>query len=322
MNQLRERASLPVAAKWRLAAAYQLAGQPEAARALATGGPPTIEPYRELGFTYGSDLRDRAMVLEAVVLLGLAEHVGPLAKSVSESLSKKEWLSTHETAYALLALSKATSDPQRNATTAFSFEWNGVAATAVVSASPVVERSLQPGKAASPKLVVRNTGSTTLYPRLILSGLPPVGRETAASSGLALDVEYLTPDDKPLDPARLEQGTDFKVRVKVTNTGVRGDYQQLALSHVVASGFEIRNDRLDPSRVRAASAFAYQDVRDDRVYTYFDLKAGETKTVELAANAAYLGRFYLPMITVEAMYDATISARAKGQWVEIVDPGR
>ena len=108
----------------------------------------------------------------------------------------------------------------------------------------------------------------------------------------------------------------------MTNTGVRGSYQQLALSHVVASGFEIRNDRLDPSRRAAARAFAYQDVRDDRVYTYFDLKSGETKSVELAANASYLGRFYQPMITVEAMYDATISARAKGQWVEIVEAGK
>jgi hypothetical protein len=322
MNQLRERASLPVAARWRLAAAYQLAGQPETARALATGGPPAIEPYRELGFTYGSDLRDRAMVLEAVVLLGLAEHVGPLAKSVSESLSRKEWLSTHETGYALLALAKATSDPLGDATTAFSFEWNGAAATAVTSSSPLVERRLELGRTAAPKLAVRNTGRTTLYPRLVLSGLPAVGRETAATSGLALGVEYLTPDDKPLDPSRLEQGSDLKVRVRVTNTGVRGDYQQLALSHVVASGFEIRNDRLDASRARTASAFDYQDVRDDRVYTYFDLEAGETKTIELAANAAYLGRFYLPMITVEAMYDATIHARAKGQWVEIVEAGR
>ena len=322
MNQLRERPSLPLAAKWRLAAAYQLAGQPEAARALATGGPPTIQPYRELGFTYGSDLRDRAMLLEAVVLLGLAEHVGPLAKSVSLSLSKKEWLSTHETAYALLALSKAVSDPKGDAKIAFSFEWNGAAATAVTSALPVVERAFEVGKTLNPKLVVRNTGNTTLYPRLILSGLPPVGRETKAASGLTLDVAYLTPDDKPLDPERLEQGTDFKVRVGVTNSGVRGDYQQVALSHVVASGFEIRNDRLDPSRARGAAAFDYQDVRDDRVYTYFDLKAGETKTIELQANAAYLGRFYLPMVTVEAMYDATISARAKGRWVEIVDPGR
>jgi hypothetical protein len=321
MNQLRERESLPAVAKWRLAAAYQLAGQPEAARALATGAPPTVKPYRELGFTYGSDLRDRAMVLEAVVLLDLAEHIGPLATSLSEALSKKEWLSTHETAYALLALSKAVADPKGDATTAFSFEWNGAGATRVTSPLPVVERVLEPGKG-TPRLVVRNTGSATLYPRVVLSGLPPVGRETDAAHGLALQVEYLTPDDQPLDPSRLDQGTDLKLRVKVTNPGVRGDYRNVALSHLVPSGWEIRNDRLDPSRARAASAFDYQDVRDDRVYTYFDLKAGETKTVELAANAAYLGRFYLPMIAAEAMYDATLGARLKGRWVEVVEAGR
>ena len=322
MNQLRERASLPVAAKWRLAAAYQLAAQPEAARALAAGGAVTIAPYRELGGTYGSDLRDRAMVLEAVVLLGMAEHVGPVAKSLSESLSSNAWLSTQETAYALLALSKAVTDPKGEAKSAFSFEWNGGAATAVTSPSPIVERRLEAGRSAAPRLVVRNTGTTALYPRLILSGLPPVGRETAASNGFALEVAYLLPDGKPLDPARLGQGTDFKAVVKVTNNGVRGDYREVALSHVVASGWEIRNDRLDPSRQRASSVFAHQDVRDDRVYTYFDLKAGETKTVEVAMNASYLGRFYLPMVAVEAMYDATLNARAKGQWVEVVEPGQ
>jgi uncharacterized protein YfaS (alpha-2-macroglobulin family) len=321
MNQLRERASLPVTAKWRLAAAYQLAGQPEAARALATRGPVTIQPYRELAFTYGSDLRDRAMVLEAVVLMGLAEHVGPLAKGLSESLSRNQWLSTQETAYALLALSKAVSDPRGEAKTAFSFEWMGGAATAVTSASPVVERRLEVGKAA-PRLVVRNTGTATIYPRLVLSGLPPAGRETAAANGLALEVQYLTPDDKPLDPSRLAQGTDFKAVVKVSNTGARGDYGHVALAHVVASGWEIRNDRLDPSRARSASAFEHQDVRDDRVYTYFGLKAGETKTVEVALHASYIGRFYLPMVTAEAMYDATLNARAKGQWVEVVMPGQ
>jgi uncharacterized protein YfaS (alpha-2-macroglobulin family) len=169
---------------------------------------------------------------------------------------------------------------------------------------------------------VRNTGTTTLYPRLILSGLPPVGRETAAANGLSLDVQYLLPDGKPLEVSRLAQGTDFKALVKVTNTGVRGDYEEVALSHVVASGWEIRNDRLDPSRARATSPFEYQDVRDDRVYTYFGLRAGETKSVEVGLNAGYLGRFYLPMVTVEAMYDATINARAKGQWVEVVAPGQ
>ena len=71
------------------------------------------------------------------------------------------------------------------------------------------------------------------------------------------------------------------------------------------SGWEIRNLRLDnmeSSRVKSQPE--YQDIRDDRVYTYFDLKAGETKTVEMLLNASYLGRFYLPPVGVEAMYDA------------------
>jgi hypothetical protein len=322
MNQLRERPRLPVAARWRLAAAYRLAGQPEAARALAAPGPVTIEPYRELSSTFGSDLRDRAMVLEAAVLLDLAEHVGPLAKSLSDTLSKGAWLSTQETAFALLALAKAgggaTGETKR---TSFSFEWAGARVTAVTSDSPIVERRLAFGRGA-PKLVVRNVGATPLYPRLVLSGIPAAGRETAASSGLSLDVQYRTPDGAPVDPSRLAQGTDFMAVVRVTNPGLRGHYENVALSHVVAPGWEIRNDRLDPSRARNASGFDYQDVRDDRIYTYFALRAGETKAFEVALNASYLGRFYMPMVTAEAMYDASLNARVRGQWVEVVEPGR
>jgi uncharacterized protein YfaS (alpha-2-macroglobulin family) len=172
--------------------------------------------------------------------------------------------------------------------------------------------------------VVRNTGTSVLYPRIILSDLPAVCRETAASSRSSLELQYLLPDGKPVDPSRLDQGTDFKTVVKVTNTGLRGDYKNVALTQVVASGWEIRNDRLDPAaRPRASSAsYDHQDVRDDRVHTYFDLKAGESKTVEVGMNASYLGRFYLPMVTVETMYDATLNARVKGQWVEVVAPGQ
>ena len=169
--------------------------------------------------------------------------------------------------------------------------------------------------------MVRNTGEAVLYPRLIVSGLPAVGRETAASNGLVLKVEYRTPDGVALDPARLDQGTDFKAIVTVTSTGERGDYEQLALSHLVASGWEIHNQRLGPGGRRPPTGITYQDVRDDRVYSYFDLRAGETKTVELLLNASYLGRFYLPPLRVEAMYDATINARVVGRWVRVVQAG-
>ena len=62
----------------------------------------------------------------------------------------------------------------------------------------------------------------------------------------------------------------------------------------------------------------YQDIRDDRIYTYFDLGEGERKTFTVQLNAAYLGRYYLTGAYCEAMYDNSISAMKKGQWVEVV----
>ncbi|MFT5647906.1 MAG: hypothetical protein ACI976_002601, partial [Aureispira sp.] len=54
-----------------------------------------------------------------------------------------------------------------------------------------------------------------------------------------------------------------------------------------------------------------------RVYTFFDLKKGKTKTFNVLLNASYLGRYYLPALSVEAMYDKSIQARKRGQWVEV-----
>ena len=62
---------------------------------------------------------------------------------------------------------------------------------------------------------------------------------------------------------------------------------------------------------------AYQDIRDDRVYTYFNLGVNETRTYYVQLNASYLGRYFLPGTYAEAMYDNTISAGTSGKWVEV-----
>ncbi|HRH39308.1 MAG TPA: hypothetical protein PK760_13240, partial [Flavobacteriales bacterium] len=64
-----------------------------------------------------------------------------------------------------------------------------------------------------------------------------------------------------------------------------------------------------------------QDIRDDRVNTYFDLWHGQTNTYRVLLNASYTGRYYLPGANCEAMYDHTVNARSKGQWVEVVKAG-
>jgi len=58
------------------------------------------------------------------------------------------------------------------------------------------------------------------------------------------------------------------------------------------------------------------------VQRFFSLAAGESIFFETRLNAAYLGRFYLPGASIEAMYDANQHARLKGQWVEVISPPR
>jgi uncharacterized protein YfaS (alpha-2-macroglobulin family) len=84
------------------------------------------------------------------------------------------------------------------------------------------------------------------------------------------------------------------------------------------SGWEIHNARLHAESDKGPAGIDYQDIRDDRVYSYFPLAAKEKKSVAIRLNAAYLGTYYLPGISAEAMYDATKHARSKGQWVKIV----
>jgi len=62
----------------------------------------------------------------------------------------------------------------------------------------------------------------------------------------------------------------------------------------------------------------YQDIRDDRVLTYFDIPRSARQVYRVRLTAAYQGRYYLPTTGCEAMYDNTISASKAGMWVEVV----
>jgi len=169
-------------------------------------------------------------------------------------------------------------------------------------------------------LQVINKSKDVLFARLILQGIPVKGDTTEAANNLKLSVVYKSMKGDKINPRLLEQGTGFIAEVTLTNPGILGKYQQLALSQIFPSGWEIMNTR---SSARAetnttASAFDYQDIRDDRVYTYFDLNPNQAKIFRVMLMATYVGRFYLPATSCEAMYDHTISARIPGYWVNVL----
>ena len=113
---------------------------------------------------------------------------------------------------------------------------------------------------------------------------------------------------KPLSVNTLRQGTDFVATVTVENTSAK-DLTQLALTHILPAGWEIFNERLTDTATQAS--YTYQDIRDDRVLTYFDLKRGERKLFTVRLQATYAGTFILPALQCEAMYDTAIQARTR-----------
>ena len=124
---------------------------------------------------------------------------------------------------------------------------------------------------------------------------------------------------KPLDVKQIKQGTDFVAQVTIKNPGQRGRYDNMALTQLFPSGWEILNTRmLNNDEVFKSSPSDYRDIRDDRVYTYFRLNVHESVTYTVMLTAAYTGRYYLPGVYCEAMYNAAINHLEKGQWVEVV----
>ena len=76
--------------------------------------------YADPGPTFGSKLRDRAIILNSLIVLGDLDHAGPVARAISDELASGHWYSTQSVAYALMAMGRlAGADKQGNV---FAFE--------------------------------------------------------------------------------------------------------------------------------------------------------------------------------------------------------
>jgi uncharacterized protein YfaS (alpha-2-macroglobulin family) len=314
---LKEYGQISNVAKWRLAGAYALAGQKEIANGLIANLNTAITPYTSTGGTFGSDDRDIAMIIEVLTLLDQKGKAAPLVISLSKEMSSENFYSTQTTAYSLLAISKFAGK-ETGKQVKFTYALNGKSSKELYSQRAFYQEELS-AKMKGNAVSFNNLSGNILYARVILRGQPATGQETAANNNLNMAVRYLDMTGKPIDISRMNQGTDFTAEVSITHPGANRRYDELALSQIFPSGWEIINSRMDVTVAGLKSdAFDYQDIRDDRVYTYFDLMPNQTRTYKVKLNASYLGKFYMPSVNCEAMYDHTINARTTGQWVEVV----
>ena len=318
MNRLRESPWLNPTARWHLAAAYRLAGVDDAAARLVTADD-AVPDYPAPGWSMGSRLRDRGILLDALVRLDRGAQALQVAREVSDQLYSRTWHSTHSIAYSLFAMARYYG--LEEAPAAFTFDRRaGGDVVSMASSSPVHTEDLPVLAEEGGRVEVANTSDAPLFVSLVTRGAPAPGDEIATSSGLAVEVTYMDPDGKSIDVTEIEQGSDLVATVTVRNESGR-EARDLALAYRAPSGWEIHNARLDWGEGPSDDRIDHQDVRDDRVLTYFSLDARESLSLSMRFNAAYLGEFHLPTVTVEAMYDASVYGRTKGMTVRVVEEG-
>ncbi len=322
MNRLKENSQLSVEGKWRLAASYAIVGQMDVAKKMINNISSTPKNYQDYYYTYGSSERDEAMILETMTLLKDNNDAFLKVKSLATKLGNSDyWFSTQSTAYCLMAISKYAklSGDNSNITADVKIGSETMSVSDFAKTKIKLVELKNPNNSSVVKVTVKGNG--TLFARIVKQGIPKAGNEVDKFSNLEVLVNYKTLNGNLIDVSNLEQGTDFMAEVTIKNPGVRGMYRNLALSQIFASGWEIRNQRLDNVTYAKGDIPTYQDIRDDRVYSYFDLGAGAVKTFKVLLNASYTGLYYLPGVSCDAMYDNSVSAHVAGKWVTIKKQG-
>lgn len=314
MNRLRETVGLKSIAKWRLAAAYYLAGQHEIAQHMVSGLNLETDNYRELGYTYGSGLRDKAMIVEACQLIDHS-RVQKKRDEIASVLASNTWLSTQETSYCLLSM--MVTPGNKNSGINGSVEQIAGKSYTLTGNKKWQKISFNEEKIKGKSTyVVKNNGSSRMYVTSVVSKIPKRGNDKSQHHELQMTVTYTDLHGKKLDLTKMKQGTDFIAEVKVFNPS-KLLYNEMSLQHIFPCGWEILNTRFMDEN-ETTQEHIYQDIRDDQVNSFFDLAPQQSINIKIQLNASYLGKFYVPSIVSSAMYKKSIFAQEKGFWTEVI----
>lgn len=245
-------------------------------------------------------------------------------ESISNELTNPQWMSTQTTAYCLIAMSRAIGEKQKGmANLSYVIDIGKSGALDFSSDQSASEHELLVGKGIDNTISIKNEMESILFVNVVKEGIPEIGSEQSEEKNLKMTVRYQDMKGNDISVKKLEQGIDFKAKISIKNFGYAGAITDLALTQVFPSGWEIINTRLfEGATITSEGGYEYRDIRDDRVMTYFDLdRNAKEKTFEVILNAAYIGKYYLPGLNCEAMYDNRIYSRKAGMQVEVVKPG-
>lgn len=314
MNRLKSLQQLCSQARWLLAGSYAAAGRKDVAEEL-TKQPDNAYDYNR-DYTFGSALRDRAV--KVLVLTGLGHHdeSAKHLKEITKELESGHWMSTQSTFFSLYAVSYFYNITGQSKELDFSCSYNGDKSN-VRQSQLIWHQSLDQDCGQFAELSLRNNGKANIYVKLKRTGMPARTKVAAKQNRLSLNIVYTDLSGQTIDPAQLQQGTNFYANVTVKNPNTY-ELRNLAVTQQIPSGWEILNTRFNSETEQKTDGLSYQDIRDDRVYSYIDhMSAGAVARFKVKLCATYKGNYYLPAARAYAMYDESTSANTEASMAAI-----
>ncbi|UCE65679.1 MAG: alpha-2-macroglobulin family protein [Candidatus Zixiibacteriota bacterium] len=309
---------LPLYSKFQYAGAIAMKRGPDEALWLlpVEVHPQNYEP--ETGGFFNSSVRANAILLEILSEITPENPSIPvLIDAITEDLTLNRWYTTQGTAWGLMAIGKYLRSQETP-------DYNG---TITVNGKrykkfEVEELKFKDPELANGQIEISINGTGNCYYYWQASGVPSTGLIEEYDKRLKTRREYLTDDNQPLDPNRINLGDQIKV--KLTAEALDKDLENVIINDLLPTCLEIENPRLETSERGArngpqSSPADYMDIRDDRLLLFTSLKKGSLFNYFYTARVIAAGDFLLPPVSGECMYDPTIRSAGSSGKISVSD---
>jgi len=315
----KQRKNLGTESRALLAAAYAAVGNPQAIGELLAQLGQVERVERQTGGNWNSGVRNRAIVL--VALLDAAPQ-SPQIPLLADRLARDartygEW-TTQESGWALLALGElyhrqAQAPPYSG--TVFLGDRKVGTFTNRTATFPDL-RGIEPVR------LVMDAGYRpgAAFYSLITRGVPTDDAFAPSHNGLEIERAVLDRNGKEADLNAVKQGDLLVLKTRVRSTA--GAVENVVIESLLPSGLEVENPRLKtteslPWVTDATADLAYLDLRDDRILIFTDLPENTWVTLYALTRAVAPGSFRLPPTHAEAMYDPKLQATGERRRIEV-----
>jgi uncharacterized protein YfaS (alpha-2-macroglobulin family) len=311
--------------RYMLKAALYLAGDRRYEKDLKAVDASPIKGERVNSWSFYSDLRRRGLMLSTFFDLFGNDPAGEvLAQRVAEGLvgQNSGYYNTQELVWGVTGLGKWVNKLAAKGTAAGTLIADGKAVDARKTKAQTNDKTWALSRASEYQTLTLEAPASAQGMWLVVNseGVRTNATYKVGGVGLSVSRTYRDQDGQEVDvtkPDALKLGDVLFVEIEIGNTS--GAYiQNIALVDRLPAGFEIENPRLgrttkidwvDPQHLWTMD---FMNMRDDRLQAFGGLAPSTTKKVVYSVRAVTSGKFTVPPIEAEAMYDATLWARAKG----------